>query len=137
MRHLQMGEYLKLLTIFLFTDFETFVAGSALHYFVDSRITSDCISIINFVPRIQAQLTLSQIMLIHSEPVVLSTGFSTLVGQGMSRLGSHWSRDVATPALLCHKEPARRIQSPLLGALERKIPPLGGILLAPRWFFMA
>ena len=43
----------------------------------------------------------------------------------------------ATPALLCHKEPARRIQSPLLGALERKIPPLGGILLAPRWFFMA
>ena len=39
--------------------------------------------------------------------------------------------------LICHKEPARRIQSPLLGALERKIPPLGGILLAPRWFFMA
>ena len=36
----------------------------------------------------------------------------------------------ALPALLCHKEPARRIQSPLLGAL-------GGILLAPRWFFMA
>ena len=31
----------------------------------------------------------------------------------------------ASPALLCHKEPARRIQSPLLGALERKIP-LGG-----------
>ena len=26
---------------------------------------------------------------------------------------------------------------PLEGALERKIPPLGGILLAPRWFFMA
>ena len=25
--------------------------------------------------------------------------------------------DVATPALLCHKELARRIQSPLLGAL--------------------
>ena len=44
---------------------------------------------------------------------------------------------VAPPALLCHKEPAHRIQSPLLGALERKIPPLGGILLAPRWFFMA
>ena len=44
---------------------------------------------------------------------------------------------VATPAILCHKEPARRIQSPLLGALERKIPPTRGILLAPRWFFMA
>ena len=29
--------------------------------------------------------------------------------------------DVATPALLCHKEPARRIQS---------------LLLTPRWFFM-
>ena len=33
-------------------------------------------------------------------------------------------QSVATPALLCHKEPARRIQSPLLGALGRKIPPL-------------
>ena len=41
----------------------------------------------------------------------------------------------ATPALLCHKEPA--FQSPLLGALERKIPPTRGILLAPRWFFMS
>ena len=56
---------------------------------------------------------------------------------------SEWSTavirdyDVDTPVLLCHKEPPRRIQSPLLGALERKIPPLGGILLAPRWFFMA
>ena len=46
------------------------------------------------------------------------------------------SEELLAPALLCHKEPARRIQSPLLGALERKIP-LGGILLAPRWFFMA
>ena len=39
--------------------------------------------------------------------------------------------------LLCHKEPARRIQSPLLGDLERKKPPTRGFLLAPRWFFMA
>ena len=38
------------------------------------------------------------------------------------RGGLFWG--VATPAILCHKEPARRIQSPLLGALER-------------WFFMA
>ena len=30
-------------------------------------------------------------------------------------------RGIATPALLCHKEPARRIQS-LIGDLERKIP---------------
>ena len=64
-----------------------------------------------------------------------------------SLVHSHWSRNVEAwlslveriivLPLLCHKEPARRIQSPLLGALERKIPPLGGILLAPRWFFMA
>ena len=39
--------------------------------------------------------------------------------------------------VLCHKEPARHIQSPLLGALERKKPPTRGFLLAPRWFFMA
>ena len=37
---------------------------------------------------------------------------------------------VATEGLLCHKEPARRIQSPLLGALGRKIP-------LPLSFFMA
>ena len=37
----------------------------------------------------------------------------------------------ATPAVLCHKEPARA------GALERKITPTRGILLAPRWLFMA
>ena len=41
------------------------------------------------------------------------------------------------PAFLSYKEPDPRIQSFLVGALERKIPPLGGILLAPRWFFMA
>ena len=66
--------------------------------------------------------------------------------------------ELLAPALLCHKEPARRIQSPLLGALERKIP-LGiggfharkapimwrpyainnqlGALDANGWFFMA
>ena len=38
--------------------------------------------------------------------------FSTLIGRGMSRLGSHWSRDVAAPALLCHKEPARASKAP-------------------------
>ena len=44
------------------------------------------------------------------------------------------SEELLAPALLCHKEPARRIQSPLLGASARKIP-LGGILLAPRWLW--
>ena len=68
-----------------------------------------------------------------------SAEWSTLIGPDPSRhcalIG--WDHGVATPALLCHKEPARRIQSPLLGALERKIPQLGCISLAPRWFFMA
>ena len=35
---------------------------------------------------------------------------STLIGGGMSRLGSHWSRAcpvMLAPAILCHKEPAR------------------------------
>ena len=36
------------------------------------------------------------------------------------------AHSVATPALLCHKEPAQGTQSPLLGAF-----------LAFRWFFMA
>ena len=42
---------------------------------------------------------------------------------------------VPTLALLYHKEPAR-IQSPLLEALELKIPPLIGALDAMSWFFM-
>ena len=42
--------------------------------------------------------------------------------RGLTLIGRE-DHSVATPALLCHKEPARRIQSPLLGA--------------PRWFFMA
>ena len=45
----------------------------------------------------------------------------------LSLVESFICQSVATPPLLCHKEPARRIQSPLLG----------GFLLAPRWFFMA
>ena len=48
----------------------------------------------------------------------LSADWST----SMSRIKSE---ELLAPALLCHKEPVRRIQSPLLGALERKIP-LGG-----------
>ena len=60
-----------------------------------------------------------------SHDTAVAAAWSTLIGREMSRLGSHWSRVLLAPALLCHKEPARRIQSPLLGALERKIP-LGG-----------
>ena len=44
-------------------------------------------------------------------------------------LSLHWSRcyhSDATPALLCHKEPAQDTKIPLLGAF-----------LAFRWFFMA
>ena len=50
--------------------------------------------------------------------------WSTIIGRG-PLLCSHWSRPslvMLAPAVLCHKEPARRIQS-----LQ------GGILLAPRW----
>ena len=45
--------------------------------------------------------------------------WSTLIGRDPTRLGSHWSRwfiVLLRQCLLCHKEPARRIQSPLLGA---------------------
>ena len=38
--------------------------------------------------------------------------WSTLIGRGMSRLGSHWSRVSLAPALLCHKEPARAFKAP-------------------------
>ena len=47
---------------------------------------------------------------LHSPAVQRIRGWATSV------------RGVATPALLCHKEPARRIQSPLLGALGRNAP---------------
>ena len=33
--------------------------------------------------------------------------WSTLIGRGISRLGSHWWRVLLAPALLCHKEPAQ------------------------------
>ena len=42
--------------------------------------------------------------------------WSTLIGLGSTLLRSHWSRAslvMLAPAVLCHKEPARRIQSPL------------------------
>ena len=39
---------------------------------------------------------------------------------GLSFIELKYFHDVATPALLCHIEPARSIQSPLLGALKRK-----------------
>ena len=49
--------------------------------------------------------------------------------RGLAFIGRE-DHSVAQPALSCHKEPACRIQSTLLGTL-------GGILLAPRWFFMS
>ena len=68
---------------------------------------------------------------------ILRSDWSTLIGPAQTLLNSHWSRAslvMLAPAVLCHKEPARASK---LGALERKITPLGGILLAPRWFFMS
>ena len=41
---------------------------------------------------------------------LLAAAWSTLIGQGMSRLCSHWldlDQSVATPALLCHKDTAQ------------------------------
>ena len=54
--------------------------------------------------------------------------WSTLIGRGPSLPRSHWSgasQVMLAPAILCHKEPACSIQSPLLVTLERKIPPFG------------
>ena len=45
----------------------------------------------------------------------LRSEWSTLIGRGISRLGSHWSRVMLAPALLCHKEPTRRVPKPLVG----------------------
>ena len=50
----------------------------------------------------------------------------------LSLVHSHWSRNVEAWLSL-----VETIIVLLLGALERKISPLGGILLSPRWFFMA
>ena len=46
-------------------------------------------------------------------------------------------RGIASPAILCHKEPARESKAPYLGLWNAKYSALEGILLAPRWFFMA
>ena len=62
--------------------------------------------------------------------------WSTLIGRGMSRLGSHWSRAsrvVLSPAILCHKEPARAPNHPTRGFGTENTP----ISFAPRWFFMS
>ena len=44
--------------------------------------------------------------------------WSTLIGRGMSRLVSNWSRAslvMLAPAVLCHKEPARASKAPTRG----------------------
>ena len=84
------------------------------------------IHIIDAIINLQQRVTLIQIFSINQR------GPLSLVEEcrGLALIGREL-HSVATPALLCHKEPARRIQSPHWGALERKITPLGGILLAP------
>ena len=60
------------------------------------------------------------------------TVWSTLIGRAPRLLRSHWSRAslvMLAPAVLCHKEPPTR------GFGTQNIPI--GVLLAPRWFFMA
>ena len=54
---------------------------------------------------------------------------SLCIGRAPTLLRSLWSRAslvMLAPAVLCHKE-----------QLIASITPLGGILLAPRWFFMS
>ena len=59
------------------------------------------------LPVLQEPLTSSQFVFI--------TVWSTLIGRGMSRLGSHWSKAspvMLAPAILCHKEPVRASKAP-------------------------
>ena len=65
---------------------------------------------------------------LHSEPPWTSgrptpgTAWSTLIGRGMSRLVSHWSRAslvMLAPAILCHKEPSRWHKDSWLPRTER------------------
>ena len=58
--------------------------------------------------------------------IVLIADWSTLIGRGISRLGSHWSRVLLAPALLCHKEPARIKQNTPLGVFCVPKPLVGG-----------
>ena len=82
-------------------------------------------------------------------PAVISHHLITSLTQShslhSSLVHSHWSRNVEAwlslvesfRVLLCQLSYA--IKNPLVAskAPSNKIPPLGGILLAPRWFFMA
>ena len=61
---------------------------------------------------------------------ILKSGWSTLIGRGMSRLDSHWSRAslvMLAPAVLCHKEPARASKAPR-GGFGTQNTPIG-------WYF--
>ena len=51
--------------------------------------------------------------------------WSTLIGPGMSRLDSHWSRAslvMLAPAVVCHKEPVRASKAPYYGLWNAKYP---------------
>ena len=53
-----------------------------------------------------------------SLPADGKAAWSTLIGRGMSRLVSHWSRaslQMLAPAVLCHKERARASKAPYQG----------------------
>ena len=83
----------------------------------------DCIALSNFLNLLLWQLDLKA--LDQSGALSLVGRVEIVLSLVESFIELKYFHDVATPALLCHKEPARRIQSPLLGALERKIPLLG------------
>ena len=70
------------------------------------------ITIVNFLFNIfLGYVYLSPILTVYTPPHWCQAVWSTLIGRGMSRLGSHWSRVLLAPALLCHKEPARSKQN--------------------------
>ena len=76
-------------------------------------------------------------MILYSHLKILKANRLVLFSSVVHLHVEDFSEELLRQCLLCHKEPARRIQSPLQGALERKKPPTRGFLLAPRWFFMA
>ena len=83
-------------------------------------------------------LQLSSTFLLSSLVLLVSRGFCSTAGSPLTIIRDRLVNldveeqgligGVATPAVLRHKEPARRITSPLLGALERKCLHLAGSL---------
>ena len=75
----------------------------------------------------------------------LASEWSTLIGRGSALIGRGSAligrelHSVATPALLCHKEPARAFENPYTGGFGTQNIPIGGLVGCfgcPSWFFI-